>query len=274
MTQTQLSDRLWSLAARIGQIVDALPETKLGRHVAGQLVRCGTSSAPNYDESGAAESRDDFIHKLSIALKELRETRGWLRFIVKSDLLPAAKLADLIDEAEQLCRILGKSVLTAKSARTGSDDDKCQMPDARFQNSEISARRFGLRALDHLAICVPSTEDALKIWRDQLGFPVVCSEVVNGGVVRLTHLDLGNTHLQLVEPLTPDHPLQAWLAKNGSGLHHFCFKVDNVSASHADLVAAGLAPIAPPPHQGTQGKRALFLAKSATQGVQVEITGQ
>jgi methylmalonyl-CoA/ethylmalonyl-CoA epimerase len=129
------------------------------------------------------------------------------------------------------------------------------------------------QGLDHLALVVPSTHDARKVWRDQLGFPVVCSEVVNGGVVRLTHLDLGNTHLQLVEPLTPDHPLQAWLAKNGPGLHHFCFKVDNVSASHAELAAAGLATIAPPPHEGTQGKRALFLVKSATQNVQVEVTG-
>ena len=129
------------------------------------------------------------------------------------------------------------------------------------------------QGLDHLAICVPSTDAALKIWRDKLSFTVVCSEVVHGGVVRLTDLDLGNTHLQLVEPLTPDHPLQAWLAKNGPGLHHFCFKVDNVSASHAELVAAGLAPAAPAPHQGTQGKRALFLAKTATQNVQVEVTG-
>ena len=65
MNQSQLSDRLWDLAARVGKMVDALPDTKLGKHVAGQLVRCGTSSAPNYDESGAAESRDDFVHKLS-----------------------------------------------------------------------------------------------------------------------------------------------------------------------------------------------------------------
>ena len=127
--------------------------------------------------------------------------------------------------------------------------------------------------LDHLAIVVPSTDEALKIWRDQLGFPVVCSEVANHGAVRLTHLDLGNTHLQLVEPLSPDHPLHAWLAKNGPGLHHFCFKVDDVAAAHAELVAAGLAPTAPPPHEGMQGKRALVLARSATQNVQVEITG-
>jgi methylmalonyl-CoA/ethylmalonyl-CoA epimerase len=128
--------------------------------------------------------------------------------------------------------------------------------------------------LDHFAIVVPSTEDALKLWRDQLGFPVVCSEVVNHGVVRLTHLDLGNTHLQLVEPLTADHPLQAWLAQHGPGLHHFCLRVDDVGVAQASLVAAGLAPPAPGPHQGTQGKRALFLAKAATGGVQVEVTGR
>lgn len=129
------------------------------------------------------------------------------------------------------------------------------------------------QGLDHFAIAVPSTEEALKVWRDRLGFPVVCSEVLNGGAVRLTHLDLGNTHLQLVEPLTADHPIRAWLAQNGPGLHHFCFRVDDVGASHAELLAAGLAPATPPPHQGTQGKRALFLLKGPTQGVQVEITG-
>ena len=54
------------------------------------------------------------MHKLSIALKELRESRGWLRFIVKAELLPKVKMEALVDEAEQLCRILGKSILTAK----------------------------------------------------------------------------------------------------------------------------------------------------------------
>lgn len=128
------------------------------------------------------------------------------------------------------------------------------------------------QGLDHLAIAVPSTEEALKIWRDRLGFPVVCSEVVNGGAVRLTHLDLGNAHLQLVEPLTPDHPLRAWLVRNGPGLHHFCLRVGDVGAAQTELCAAGLAS-AVAPHEGTQGKRALFLVKSATQEVQVEITG-
>ena len=126
------------------------------------------------------------------------------------------------------------------------------------------------KGLDHLAIAVPDTEAALRVWRDQLGFPVLYSEDVNGGTVRLTHLDLRYTHLQLVQPLTPDHPLQAWLAKNGPGLHHFCLKVDDVSAA----MKQSPVPPAPAAHQGTQGRKAVFLDKSVTQGVQVELTGR
>lgn len=125
--------------------------------------------------------------------------------------------------------------------------------------------------LDHLAIVVPDTEAALKLWRDRLGFPLRCSEVVNQGTVRLTHLDLGNTHLQLVEPLVPDHPLQAWLAQHGPGLHHFCLRVADVSVAKGEAQRLGLATSAAP-HQGTQGKRALFLDQTATQGVPVEVT--
>ena len=113
VTSDDISRRLL-LAVRVGKAVDALPDTRLGRHVAGQLVRCGTSPLPNYDEGCAAESRGDFVHKLSICLKELRETRSWLRLIVESELLPQRKLGDLLDECEQLCGILGKSVVTAK----------------------------------------------------------------------------------------------------------------------------------------------------------------
>lgn len=128
------------------------------------------------------------------------------------------------------------------------------------------------RSLDHLAIVVDSTEDALKIWRDRVGLEVLFSEVVNEGTIRLTHLDLGNTHLQLVEPLVDEHPLRTWLVQHGSGLHHFCLKVDDVGQASLELPNQGL-PVSGVPHQGTHGKRALFLDPSATQGVRVEITG-
>jgi four helix bundle protein len=114
MTPDELSDRLWRFSARIGKVVDALPDSRLGRHVAGQLVRCGTAPGPNYDEGCAAESRADFAHKLSIVLKELKETRGWLKFTIITPLLPEKKIVPLCDEAEQLIRIVARSVVTAK----------------------------------------------------------------------------------------------------------------------------------------------------------------
>jgi len=114
MTSEELSERLINFAARVGKVVDALPDTRMGRHVASQLVRCGTSPAPNYEEACAAESRADFAHKLSICLKELRESRCWIRLIMKTEMLTKQKMADLLDECNQLCNIIGRSIVTAK----------------------------------------------------------------------------------------------------------------------------------------------------------------
>ncbi|MBI5185480.1 MAG: four helix bundle protein [Nitrospinae bacterium] len=114
MTPEELSNRLLDFAVRIGKLVDALPSTRLGTHIGGQLLRCGTSPSPNYEEGCAAESRADFSHKLSICLKELRESRLWLRFIIKAQLLPGNKVDAILDECNQLCNIIGQSVATAK----------------------------------------------------------------------------------------------------------------------------------------------------------------
>jgi four helix bundle protein len=117
MTPEELSERLPNYAVRLGKVVDALPDTRLGRHIAGQLVRCGTSPPPNYEEACAAESRADFVHKLLVVLKELRESRSWLRMIIKAELLPEQRLGDLQDEGTQLCNIVAQSVVTAKANR-------------------------------------------------------------------------------------------------------------------------------------------------------------
>jgi methylmalonyl-CoA/ethylmalonyl-CoA epimerase len=262
MKPVELSERLWSLAARVGKVVEALPDTRLGRHVAQQLIRCGTSPAPNYDECRAAESKADFIHKLGVALKELVETSGWLKFIVKVGLIGPRKVNSLLDEVGQLEKILASSRLTAQRGR--------RRPRHTGFESRISP--LGFCGLDHLAIVVPDTEEALKVWRDKVGLSELYSEVVNDGAVRLTHLDLGNTQLQLVEPLLPNHPLKAWLAKQGPGLHHFCLSVEDVGKSLDELPKHGLS-VASNWHQGTQGRRALFVSRDATQGVQVEVTG-
>ena len=116
-----IEERLLEFAVRVGKAVDALPDTRLGRHIAGQLVRSGTSPAPNYAEACAAESKKDFIHKLAIALKELRESSVWIRMIVKSKLIQEQRLELLQDECDQLCKIIAKSLVTAKSNETKND---------------------------------------------------------------------------------------------------------------------------------------------------------
>lgn len=132
---------------------------------------------------------------------------------------------------------------------------------------------FDHQGLDHLAIVVPDTQKALEIWRDRFGFPVLYSEKVANDTTLLTHLDLGNVQLQLVQPLVEDHPLWEWLRQNGPGLHHFCLKVADIDAALEATQKLGLSQQSAAPHQGTQGKRALFLDQTVSMGVRVEVTG-
>jgi four helix bundle protein len=110
-----LEERLIDFAVRIIRIAESLPKTKVGNHIAGQLIRCGTSPAPNYGEAQSAESRPDFIHKMKVSLKELRETRVWLFIIVRANLIrPTSKLEPLINENNELISIFVTSIITAK----------------------------------------------------------------------------------------------------------------------------------------------------------------
>src|SRR5690349_8411413 len=120
--RADLEERLLDFSVRVGKVVDALPDTRMGRHIAGQLVRCGTSPGPNYAEACGAESRKDFIHKLGVTFKELRESRHWIRLIIKGELLPEMKMSALLDEVEQLMRIVAKSLITAKRRNRKPDD--------------------------------------------------------------------------------------------------------------------------------------------------------
>ena len=110
-----LQERMFNFAVTVVQFVDAMPNTLVGRHIGGQLLRSGTSSAANYEEACAAESRADFIHKLSIALKELRESRFWIRLAVSVKVKIAEDDHDLRQESDELCRIIASSIVTAKS---------------------------------------------------------------------------------------------------------------------------------------------------------------
>ena len=112
-----LENRLIDFAVRVIAVVEALPETKAGKHIAGQLVRAGTSPAPNYGEARAAESRADFVHKLKVALKELRETLVWLKIIERKPMLPASRLGDIVKECDELISIFVKSLKTASQIK-------------------------------------------------------------------------------------------------------------------------------------------------------------
>ena len=116
--QFDLEDRLIEFAVRIIQLAGALPKSQVGKHLSGQLIRCGTSPVPNYGEAQGAESRSDFIHKMKICLKELRETKVWLKMIIKAELInPVSKLDSLLTENDQLIAIFIKSIETARNNR-------------------------------------------------------------------------------------------------------------------------------------------------------------
>ena len=115
-----LEERLIAFAVLVCSIAERLPATRVGHHVAGQLIRSGTSPAPNYGEAQGAESRKDFIHKLKICLKELRETHVWLKFIRRMPLDTSDDLAEAQREADELIAIFVRSILTAeRNARKG-----------------------------------------------------------------------------------------------------------------------------------------------------------
>jgi four helix bundle protein len=109
----ELEERLIDFAVRVVKLSGNLPKTSAGKHIAGQILRSGTSPAPNYGEARGAESHADFVHKLRIVLKELNETSIWLRVIERSQLLRRELITDIIGENRELCRIFTSSLKTA-----------------------------------------------------------------------------------------------------------------------------------------------------------------
>jgi four helix bundle protein len=113
-----VQDRLIGDSVRMVALSEALPETKAGKHVSSQILRSGTSPAPNYKEAQTAKSKADFVHKLKVAPKELRETEIWLKVIQRAKMIkPDSKLAPLIKETDELIAILSTSFETAKTRK-------------------------------------------------------------------------------------------------------------------------------------------------------------
>jgi four helix bundle protein len=113
----QLSERFLGFGASIIKLVVGLNRTSIGQHIGMQLVRSATSAGANYEEACGAESRADFIHKMQIVLKELRESLYWMRLIEKTKLAQSSNLLSLRQEAGELANIVAKSIVTAKSRK-------------------------------------------------------------------------------------------------------------------------------------------------------------
>jgi len=113
-----LEDRLLDFAARIIRVSESMKASPAGRHVGDQLLRSGTSPFANHGEAEGAESLNDFVHKLRICYKELRESRRWMRLAQRADLLDQPeRLTPLLDEADELIRIFAASLRTAEKKR-------------------------------------------------------------------------------------------------------------------------------------------------------------
>ena len=116
MTKYELEDRVVQFAARCVKVCGAIPATNVGSsNMADQLFRSSTSVAANYAEAAEAESRKDFIHKLKVAMKELSETRVWLKICAESGYVAKSRLTKLVAEAEELTKIFASSVITARA---------------------------------------------------------------------------------------------------------------------------------------------------------------
>ena len=125
-----------------------------------------------------------------------------------------------------------------------------------------------LRRLDHVAVVVRDTEEALRFYTGRLGLAVASSEEIPTPHVRLTYLHAGNAYVQLVEPLDSGSPLAAWLEEHGDGLHHICFAVDDV----ADAVATLSDPGAEVVLGSGRGRVSSFVTSSNGNAVRIECT--
>jgi len=125
-----------------------------------------------------------------------------------------------------------------------------------------------LRRLDHVAILVRDTDEALLYFRDRLGLPLHSTERLESPPVRLTYLDAGNVFIQLLEPLNADSALATTLDLSGEGLHHICFGVDSVPEAVVELSDPG----APTTLGSGRGRVSGFVNTSNGHGVVIECT--
>jgi methylmalonyl-CoA/ethylmalonyl-CoA epimerase len=128
-----------------------------------------------------------------------------------------------------------------------------------------------LSTIDHVGIAVDDIDVALGCYRDTLGMPLVHRETVTEQGVDAVLLDIGGSHVELLQPLGPDTAVGKFLAKRGPGLHHVAYRVVDIDQALSALAAAGMRLIDEHPRMGIRGSRVAFLHPSSTGGVLTEI---
>jgi methylmalonyl-CoA/ethylmalonyl-CoA epimerase len=128
--------------------------------------------------------------------------------------------------------------------------------------------------IDHIGVAVEQLEPALELYRDSLELELAHREVVEEQGVEAVLLDVGENHVELLAPLSPDTPVGRFLAKNGPGLHHVAYQVDDIDGALDALKQAGLALIDEQPRSGIRGSRVAFVHPRSTAGVLTEIVEQ
>src|SRR6202789_2378213 len=113
--------------------------------------------------------------------------------------------------------------------------------------------------IDHIGVAVEQLDSALELYRDSLELDLAHREVVEEQGVEAVLLDVGENHVELLAPLSPDTPVGRFLAKNGPGLHHVAYQVDDIDGTLGALKQAGLAMIDEQPRVGIRGSRVAFV---------------
>jgi methylmalonyl-CoA/ethylmalonyl-CoA epimerase len=133
------------------------------------------------------------------------------------------------------------------------------------------ANNRGMR-VDHIAVAVKSLDESLKFYKDQFGLDVIDIEVVEEQGVRVAKLDVGNTHIELLEPLSEDTPVGKFIAQRGPGLHHICLGVNDIECELKKLKESSTKLIDETPRIGAGGARIAFVHPKATNGVLMELS--
>ncbi|PWT82260.1 MAG: methylmalonyl-CoA epimerase [Acidobacteria bacterium] len=125
--------------------------------------------------------------------------------------------------------------------------------------------------LDHIGIATHRLGDSMAVWRDALGLEIDSTEEVIDQGVRIAMLPLGDTHIELLEPLSADSPVGKFLAKRGSGIHHLAVEVKDIRKTLSKLADQGIRLIDREPRVGAGGCLVAFIHPSSTNGVLLEL---